>query len=206
MKKRNIVVVVLVISLLLMGSAYALWTDSVTVQVTAQSATMDVQIVDRTENVSAAVGSVVTELGTPTPGTIDAANPTESVSESITNFIPGDTVTLEYKIVNKGSIDVLLTGINIAFSGTQTLQSLAYLNWTMTEYVGGLPVDSISGSGHLDTITTSVDTSGDSVAILSGTADYCLLTLELYIDDVSGVPYTTVKETTFTITPVFTQD
>ena len=189
-----------------MGSAYALWTDSVTVQVTAQSATMNVQIVDRTEDITAAAGSVVTELGSPTPATIDAANPTESVSESITNFIPGDTVTLEYKIVNDGSIDVLLSGINIAFSGTQTLQSLAYLTWTMTEYVGGVPGDTISGADHLDAITTSVDTSGDGLEILAGTADYCILTLELYIDDASGVPYTTVKETTFTITPVFQQN
>lgn len=208
MKKRNIVVAVLVIALLLMGSAYALWTDSVTVQVTAQSATMDVQIVDRTENLVPPAGlQIVTELGTPSPATIDAANPTDSVQESITNFIPGDTVTLTYKIVNQGSIDVLLTGINIAYPGaTQTLQALTYLDWTMTEYVSGVAADTISGSGHLGSITTSVDTSGDGLEILAATADYCLLTLEIYIDDATGVPYSTVKETSFSVTPVFTQN
>ena len=208
MKKRNIVVVVLVIALLLMGSAYALWTDSVVVEVTAQSATMDVQIVERTESVTTTSSyGVNTVLGTPSPATIDVSEPTATVSESITNFIPGDTVTLTYKIVNTGSIDVLLTGVNIAFPGTaQSLQALTQLNWTIDEYVGATLTDSTSGSGTLSSIATSVTTTGDGVEILAGTSDYCLLTLEMYIDDVSGIPYSTEKETSFTITPVFTQN
>ncbi len=208
MKKRNIVVVVLVIALLLMGSAYALWTDSVVVEVTAQSATMDVQIVERTESVTTTSSyGVNTALGTPSPATIDVSAPTAAVSESITNFIPGDTVTLTYKIMNTGSIDVLLTGVNISFPGTaQTLQALTQLNWTIDEYVGTTLTDSTSGSGTLSSIATSVTTTGDGVEILAGTSDYCLLTLEMYIDDVSGIPYSTEKETSFTITPVFTQN
>ena len=208
MKKRNIVVIVLIIALLLMGSAYALWTDSVSVEVTAQSATMDVQIVERTEDVTPPTGlNVITEIGTPSPATISSTSPTDSVTESITNFIPGDTVTLTYKIENEGSIDVLLTGVNIAYPGaTQTLQGITVMNWTLTEYVSGSAGDSISGGGTLGSIATSTDTSGDGVGILADTSDYCLLTLEVYINDTTGVPYTTVRETSFTVTPVFTQN
>ena len=73
--------------LLLMGSAYALWTDSVTVNVTAQSATMDVLINYRAVSV-APTGTlpVVTDIGTPVPAVIDAANTTDIVEETITNF------------------------------------------------------------------------------------------------------------------------
>ncbi|MEX1377179.1 MAG: hypothetical protein AB1Z23_06860 [Eubacteriales bacterium] len=210
MKKRNVVIIVLLIALLLMGSAYALWTDSVTVEVTAQSATMDVQIVERTENITPPSGlSVITYLDAPVPATINAANPTSSVTEGIVNFIPGDVVTLTYKIENRGTIDVLLTGVNITYPGaTQTLQSLTLLDWTLTEYVGGVATgDSISGSGHLGTITANTNASASNVGILANAAtDYCLLTVEVQIDDPSGVPYSSVLETSFTVTPVFTQD
>ncbi|MBN2878658.1 MAG: hypothetical protein JXN65_03415 [Clostridia bacterium] len=211
MKKRNVVVVVLVIALLLMGSAYALWTDSVTVNVTAQSATMDVLINYRSVSV-APTGSlpVVTDIGTPSPAVIDAANTTDAVQETITNFIPGDTVTLTYRIINDGTIDVLLTGFNISFAGTsvQDLQADTHLTWTMTGFVGGLATDTATGSGQLNAIATTVDVeaSGAVIEIPAGTADYCELTLVFYINDSTGIPYSTVKETVFTVEPVFRQN
>jgi len=211
MKKRNVVVVVLVIALLLMGSAYALWTDSVTVNVTAQSATMDVLINYRSASV-APTGTlpVATSIGTSNPGTIDAANTTDSVQETITNFIPGDTVTLTYRIINDGTIDVLLTGFNVSFAGTsvQDLQADTHLTWTMTGFVGGSATDTATGSGQLNAIATTVDVeaSGAVIEIPAGTADYCELTLVLYINDTTGIPYSTVKETVFTVEPVFRQN
>jgi len=209
MKKRNVVVVVLVIALLLMGSAYALWTDSVTVNVTAQSATMDVLINYRAVSV-APTGTlpVVTDIGAPIPAVIDATNTTDSVEETITNFIPGDTVTLTYRIINDGSIDVLLTGFNITFDGAsaQDLKNDTHLTWTMTGYAGGSPTSTATGNGQLNLIATTVDVESSGIEILAGTADYCELTLVFYINDSTGIPYSSVKETVFTVEPVFRQN
>ena len=67
----------------------------------------------------------------------------------------------------------------------------------MTGYAGGSPTSTATGNGQLNLIATTVDVESSGIEILADTADYCELTLVFYINDSTGIPYSTVKETSY---------
>ena len=199
MKKRNVVVIVLIIALLLMGSAYAAWTDSVSVTVNADSATLNVKIVERTSaTVTSASGSTYehSTIGTPTPATIVSTVGTETVTEDITNMVPGETVTFVYRIENLGTLDVDLTGVTV----NHTLTTLPLnVTWTVQQYDSSDVLEGSDTGSGTDTAFTNID--------LVDVGDYCVLTLEVAIDESSGTvgPFETVQSGSLTVSLDYTQ-
>lgn len=197
MKKRNVVVIILIIALLLMGSAYAAWTDTVAVTVNADSATLNVKIVNRTAPVVAsASGSSYqhSTVGTPVPATIDPLVGTATITEQITDMVPGEVVTFEYRVENLGTLDVDLTGVTVTHTTTDLPLTVT---WTVTQVGAGAGTD--TGTGN-DTTFANIDLLG------SGT-DYCTLVLEVSIDESSGVlpAFETVQSGVFTVELEYTQ-
>ncbi len=207
MKKRNMVVIVLIIALLLMGSAYALWTDHVEVVVTANSATMDVLITERTS------ATVTQTHGRDIVTTISASSITapgnQTATVTLDNFIPMETVALVYKIENMGSIDVELYEIAVSKNASNDLLSpKTIVNWTIQKKdAGGSDIGSpVSGSDTVDNLVGTIAVAANSIELAGSTTDYLELELEMYINDSTGVPYSAVQETVFTIQPRFVQD
>jgi len=199
MKKRNMVIIVLIIALLLMGSAYAAWTDTVSVTVNAESATLNVKIVDREAPVlTTASGSSYQHstvgASVPAAATFPLAAGTETVTEQITDMVPGETVTFEYRIENLGTLDVDLTGIDITHTTTDLPLTV---NWTIEQF--GASGGSDTGTGN-DTTFTNID-------LLGSGSDYCVLTVVVAIDDPSGnlAAYETAQTGEFTVELEYTQ-
>lgn len=196
MKKRNVVVIVLIIAMLLMGSAYALWTDSVSIDVTAKSASMDVKIVGRTaDNTSTSdIGQIAAVAA------IDPTTGVDTVSEVITRFIPGETMQFVYTIQNKGTINVKLTGFNFADADGASngdLRAVTHVTWLFDDgAVTSTGNDLIGNIGNTTIAENIVLTPGDT----------CTLTLDVKIQDPSpNTPYTYEKQSVFTISPQFVQ-
>lgn len=195
MKKRNAIVIVLIIALLLMGSAYALWTDDVSVTVNATSATMEVLITERTVTDTTSTTSKIAN--------VSVAGGVATVTETVTTFVPGETLTLTYKIENMGSIDVELTSLIMDTDDAATLDEVT-LTWTMNEYQSGVLVaGSATGTGLLESLDDAALTISSIIISPSASTDYCELVLELSMDDTGD--YSTARTTTFTITPEYTQ-
>lgn len=199
MKKRNVVVIILIIALLLMGSAYAAWTDTVSVQVTAQAATLNVKIVDREAPIlTTASGSThqhsTVGASVPTAASFPLAAGTDTVTEQITDMVPGETVTFEYRVENLGTLDVDLTGVTVTHS---TIDLPLTVNWTVTQVGAGGGTE--SGTGTEATFT--------NIDLLGSGSDYCTLTLVVSINDPSGTlaAYETVQSGVFTVELEYTQ-
>ena len=193
MKKVAVILIVIVALMFLANTALAKYVDAS--DVVAQSGSMDVKIVERTNGTQYSSQQ------------IDAVS---SVKETISNMAPGESATLSYKIVNEGSIDVLLEGVNVSTDNEELSQHLV-LKWKLTQYVDGVAVSTVSNKGagqRLNGAAGNTDVTFGAIVLDSSdkTDDYCLLELEIsFADDISALDIE-VQETVFTITPWFTQN
>ncbi|MEX1376315.1 MAG: hypothetical protein AB1Z23_02465 [Eubacteriales bacterium] len=197
MKKVAVVLIVVLSLLFLANTALAKYVDES--DIVAKSGFIDVKIVERTKDAGDGMEYSSQE--------IDAVS---SIKETLSNMAPGDSALLSYKIVNDGSIDVLLEGVNVATDNTELGQHLV-LKWTLTQYVDSVPVNTVSNKGTgqmLNSASGNTDVSFGGIVLDSDnkTDDYCLLELEISFEDDINALNSQVQETVFTITPWFTQN
>lgn len=211
MSKVALIILTMVVGFMLMGSAYALLIDDVNVQGIAKSSAMDVRIVERETSVLNSSGNnASTSVGMPSPMTINDEESTTYIRETINNFVPGEEVKMQYKIVNKGTMDVLLTGV-IVTTDNQDLEPLISLKWSISEYDNGICGNRVTNNADgetLDDISSLTNVSNVGITLDNdlGTEDYCLLELVVKLDDESDVVYKTMKTTEFTVTPEYIQN
>ena len=137
---------------------------------------------------------------------IDAVS---SIDETLNNLAPGDDIALSYKIINNGSVDVLLEGIQISVDN-QELSNCIVLNWTITQYKDSQQGNSTSNIVKNKSLIDSSGSSDVSFAQIvldnnNKTNDYCLLEMQISFQD-NGLTSTSISnQTVFTITPLFIQ-
>jgi|GEM_PF-2583084 len=197
MKKVAVIVIGLLIALFLANTALAQYVDTSSNIVTAKSSSIDVKIVERTK-----------DSGKEKEYSSDVIDAVSSINETLSNLAPGDEIVLSYKIVNNGSIDVLLDGVNVSVEN-QDLGEHLFLKWTITQYKDSQPVNSTSNSTNgEDLLSTSKTTDVSFVNIVldsdNKTDDFCVLELNIGVSDNMGVS-NAAKETVFTVTPLFRQ-
>jgi len=193
MKKRNVVVIVLIIALLLMGSAYAAWTDTVSVVVNAESATLNVLITDRVQSATATTSSTGVVHSTVAHDFVAPGQ--KVVTETVTNFIPGETIEIVYTIENDGTLPVDLTALTLTRTDTELPVNVS---WTIQKFDGLDNLEASDSGTGTDTTFVGID--------LNAAGDYCVLTLQMIIDDVAAPgPYTTVQSAAFSIALDYTQ-
>ncbi len=107
--KKTVIIVILFAVLLAMSSAYALWTDSVSLTVSANSAVTRLNYVGRNNP------SMIdyTRQG----GALSTSNPYFNIQETVYSLYPmssSSNYTLVYTIENTGTVDVNFDGISIS--------------------------------------------------------------------------------------------
>jgi len=102
--KKTVIVITIFATLLAMSSAYAVWSDSVSVDVGAESAIILLRYTGRTAN-----GSVSYHM---TNDTIGPSNPYVTVEETSTHTSMG-TNSVEYTITNNGTIPIVFEGVSL---------------------------------------------------------------------------------------------
>lgn len=199
MKKIIIIVVALVFALFLANTALAQFVDASDVSATANSSSIDVQIVQRTQRSD--IETVAYQ---------ELVDPVSMVEEMIENLAPGNEIVLSYKIVNSGAVDVVVTGVNVEIDKEELKKSII-LKWTITKYVDSQAVESITNSANGETLdeislSTYISNSNIELECNSSTDDYCTLELVIQLDDSDQILNDAVQETVFRVTPVFTQN
>lgn len=191
--KKILIFIALTIMIFAMSSAYALWSDNVSVSVSADSAIMLVQYVER-DNPSNI--TYIRQNGSD----VSLANPYSSITEDIEDWYPnifGNKKTYNgmfrviYTIQNNGTVPVHIEGINV--SGF-TVEAYSYyaseLTWQQvmdTAYI----TYKLKGSGFNRTITVNDIESSATVDFTSGSdivldpGEQCTLTVK-YIRDLTG--------------------
>jgi len=164
----------------------------------ASSGSMDIKIVER---------EIKYSFGKYTSGMDSAAT---TVNETITNLAPGDSVTMVYKIVNYGSVDAQLDGIEITTDNEELSNNLSF-TWTVTHYRGSESIDFVSNTSDYESLAFSgghKDVSFKNIVLPGGSKaeDYCLLEMQVTFEESSGAASNTVQETLFSVTPLFIQD
>ena len=192
MKKIAVLVIALVLALLTANTALAKFVDASDNSVTSGTSLVDVKIVERTK------GSDENEV-------LDGVS---QVDETLKNLAPGDTIVLSYKIINDGTSDVLLDGINITTDNQDFMKQLS-LKWTLTKYEGSQAVSSVSNSINGVSLLQANGLTNVSYAdiVLNNNSkdNYCLLELKITFDDEASLSKE-VQETVFTVTPSFRQN
>ena len=121
--KKVIIILVLIISLVTISSAYAAWNDSVSTVVTAHSAVTRLNYVGR-NNPS---GVAYTQQG----GAVSTSNPYFDIEENIIDLYPNSSsgdYTVVYTIQNTGTVPVSFDGITV---GNTIYYSTSYTgNWS----------------------------------------------------------------------------
>ncbi len=199
MRKAMIIAIFILAALLLANTAlgrYVSQSDDIAV---AGSGAIDVKIVERSK-----CDGLFSEY---TSEKIDAVS---SVDETLRNLAPGESVTLSYKIVNNGCVDVLLNGVDICVNSNEFYDCLT-LNWTITQYEDNIPVKSTS-----EKIRGTSLCDGHGLAEVSfaqivldcdcKTDDYCLLQVDISFDETDSSHINIAHEAVFTITPLFIQN
>ncbi|MBN2878325.1 MAG: hypothetical protein JXN65_01735 [Clostridia bacterium] len=164
----------------------------------ASSGSMDIEIVEREINYS---------RGEYASGMDRAAS---TINETISNLAPGDTVTMVYKIVNYGSVDAQLDGLEITTDNEELSNNLSF-NWTVTHYRGSESVNFVTNASENELLAFSggqKDVSFADIVLPAGSKaeDYCLLEMVVTFEEGSGAASGIVQETQFSVTPLFIQD
>jgi len=197
MKKVIFIVAALILAMLLtnvaLGRRIAPGTKAY-----ASSGSMDIKIVEREIKYSS---------GKYTSGMDSAAS---TINEAISNLAPGDSVTMVYKIVNYGSVDAQLDGIEITTDNEEFSNNLSF-NWTVTHYSGSQSINFVSNASEHELLALSggqKDVSFADIVLPGGSKaeDYCLLEMQVTFEEGSGVISDMVQETLFSVTPLFIQD
>jgi len=191
--KKVVIIIFLAIMIFAMSSAYAAWTDSVSMSVSAESAVILVQYVERDNP------SNITYLRQ-NGSDVSLANPYSSITEDIEDWYPnifGNKRTYNrmfrviYTIQNNGTVPVKIEGINV---GGFTVEAYSYyasqLTWQQvmdTAYI----TYNLKGSGFNQTVTVNDIESSANVDFTSGSdivldpGEQCTLTVK-YIRDLTG--------------------
>lgn len=190
--KKIIIFIFLAIIIFTMSSAYAAWTDSVDVNVSAESAIMLVQYVSRDNP------SNITYLRQ-NGSDVSTSNPYSSITEDIEDWYPNifgnkkiynSMYQVTYTIQNNGTVPVKIEGINV---GGFTVEAYSYyasqLTWQQvmdTAYI----TYKLKGSGFNKTVTVNniessatVDFSSSNIVLDPG--ESCTLTVK-YIRNLTG--------------------
>ncbi len=133
-----------------------------------------------------------------------------AVSETLQNLSPGKREVLSYVITNQGSVDVLLEGVNIIFDDSE-LCSCIVIDWTVSLYEGERLAKSVSdkvygAASYKNQCLAEVSFAQIFLDSDSSSDDYCLLEIEIYFDETTSSPSSEIRQSTFTITPVFVQN
>lgn len=178
--KRKTVIIAILIMLFAMSAAYAAWTDSVSVGVSAENALMIMGITSR----SASPSNRMTF--TSPDGTPSLTNPVSDYTESITSLKGknnGAGYTVTYTITNIGSTPLSLDGISIED------KNVTFPNANQSSYTATLRVSytlEIPSTGYYDSVLVTDFDNHDSVSFAGGSTnrinvnDYCTLTVFYY--------------------------
>ncbi len=133
-----------------------------------------------------------------------------AVSKTLRNLSPGKIEVLSYVIINQGSVDVLLEGVNIVFDDNE-LCSCIVIDWTVYLYEGDRLVKAVSdrvygANSYKNQCLAEVSFAQIFLDSDSRSDDYCLLEIEIYLDETTSSPSSEIRQSTFTITPVFVQN
>jgi len=113
--KKKVIVIAIFAALLAMSSAYAAWSDSVSVGVSADSAIMLLQYTSRS-----ASGSVSYDMSN---GAIGSSNPYSTVEETSTHTYGNTSNTVTYTITNNGTVPIVFEGVSLS-------SGIVSPNWT----------------------------------------------------------------------------
>lgn len=191
--KKVVIFVALATMIFAMSSAYALWSDNVSVSVSAESAVILVQYVDR-DNPSNV--TYIRQNGSD----VSLTNPYSSITEDIEDWYPniyGNKRTYNrmfrviYTIQNNGTVPVKIDGINVSgFTVNAYSYYASELTWQQVMDTAYIQYK-LKGSGFNQTVTVNdiessamVDfTSGSDIVLDPG--EDCTLTVK-YIRDLTG--------------------
>lgn len=103
--KKVIIIITIFVALLAMSSAYAAWSDSVSVRVNAENAIILLEYTGRTTNDPITYDQ--------TNGTISLSNPYRTVEEISTHSSGGTSNTVTYTITNNGTVPIVFEGVSL---------------------------------------------------------------------------------------------
>jgi len=197
-KRIAIATTVLILATMLANTAFGKYLDSSSNTRAAITNSIDVQIVERTKSCNCS-----------TKCTSEIIAAISTIEETLSDLAPGDTVVLGYKIINMGSIDVLLDGVNISVDNQQ-LKDYIDLKWSITQYKDNIQVNKISSCTNelsLSCASASTDVSLSEIILEcdSPKNNYCLLELIITYDE-NSPQLNEVLGTVFTISPSFIQN
>ena len=109
--KKAVIVITLLVVLISMSSAYAIWTDSISTTVSAQSAVISAQYTRRKDN------SDYISYTVQSSGELKQNNPYNYVQENVSNLYYDSSnnpvYEVEYRITNTGTVPITLDGIDV---------------------------------------------------------------------------------------------
>ncbi|MDF9409005.1 MAG: hypothetical protein A4E52_00554 [Pelotomaculum sp. PtaB.Bin013] len=126
MKSVKTMSLVMLLALVLMGAAYAVWAEDITINGNVQTGYLDTVFTAATSNdpgVSVDPGKTLNVGRTEVP-TVIGADGVKDIGVDVTNAYPGYNATVNYTIKNNGTIPVKVTEV-IDKSGNEAELSLA---------------------------------------------------------------------------------
>lgn len=147
MKKIKLIVLILIISLMLTGTGYAILTDKLTINNTVSTGELNVKFVKETnaKDNSIKVSARGSEYVVPVVQIVDEN--AHTVKIELSNLYPGAWAAFRLKGVNVGTIPIDIENIQVSFSGD--IELLKYLT-----YEAGLSIDR-NGDNVIDYTTGS---------------------------------------------------
>ncbi len=118
MKKSKIIASILILSIMLMGAGYAIWTDSAKITNTVNSGNMNVEFVSTSETCPLIhlpnIGNL--EIGSDyVESSINLDEP-KTITVTVDNLYPGTGVLYAAKFENKGTIPAVIENVEVNFT------------------------------------------------------------------------------------------
>lgn len=123
MKRVKFLALVLVVAVMLVGTAYALWNQNITLTTTAEMGEMDVEVICDAHvyplSVMPGLGLPVEDYMDPIYGTV--ASDRQSISVTVGDLYPGAEYGLNFTIKNTGDVPVCLSDVVITCTSNGAL-------------------------------------------------------------------------------------
>ncbi len=161
MKKHKILVVALAMAVMLLGTGYAYWTQTLTINNTVNTGKLDVSFVCPTDVDS-------WDDGIPTGNhsdlvTVDAVRTGQNIQFTVGNFYPGAGASLDFAIKNTGTVPAKISTVTGNVTNNQALCDA--LNYQFTKV---LVIDPQHGPNYLDIQDVNANNVSDLAAGLTG--------------------------------------